>query len=105
MALAVFRSEGRAPVRGVRASGLLLSFGVTLNACAPLSTLLAERFSRERSCQLDSVRVHSDGANAYVATGCGKHTAYVCPSLTDAGRCEERGALKRADRFELRLAR
>jgi hypothetical protein len=72
------------------ALGVLASSG-----CSTTQSLLAQRFSKEHSCQKDAVLVREAGSNVYVAEGCGQRSEYVCPTF--AGKegseksCAERG--------------
>jgi hypothetical protein len=79
---------------------LLIAIASVLTACAATSTLLVERFSRERSCQADRVRVHERGGNEYVAEGCGQRAEYLCQSYagtaSSANECSERGLPRQA---------
>jgi len=72
----------------------------TLLGCAPTSQLLAKRFSKEHSCQVDEVRVHEGGANRFEAVGCGQSARYICGSNFGSpgseNGCEEQGIRSRA---------
>jgi len=73
----------------------LVAFGALLVAgCASMPTLLAQRFSKEHSCQKDVVMVREAGANVYVAEGCGHHVEYVCQSAV-GGKGSEKGCAER----------
>jgi len=75
---------------------LPLLFPFVVGACASMPPLLAKRFAREQSCDVDDVRVSQKSSLEYTAEGCGKHTDYVCESAVgtsaDASRCSERGS-------------
>jgi hypothetical protein len=73
----------------------LLAFGGLFGtACASTQTLLAQRFSKEHSCQKDAVMVHEAGSNVYRAEGCGQRTEYVCQSFA-GGQGSERSCAER----------
>jgi len=78
-----------------------VAVGLLLGACATTSGKLSARFSRERSCPEDQVRVVGTDGVVYRVTGCGQQTEYVCTSFasTDANarNCEERGQARKSD--------
>jgi hypothetical protein len=68
--------------------------------CATTSSMLAERFAKERGCYVDRVYVSEESSQEYEVEGCGQRTVYVCESSAgmnaDEKRCHERGGADRS---------
>jgi hypothetical protein len=78
-----------------RAAAALVLVLLATTACASTASKLGARFSRERGCPEDRVRVRETDGVVYRVAGCGQSAEYVCPSFasadSNARNCEERG--------------
>lgn len=72
--------------------------GCALVGCASTTSLLRERFAKERACDAALVKVRHVGGTQYLALGCDQSATYDCDAFAGgsqtASRCVERGAVR-----------